>query len=395
MKPLDTLVVLALNRQVGPQVDGGRLEAVDSIGRDRLRFSIRKDSRLLYLILDLNPNCPCLYLTAERTPSDDSLPPAWRARLESLIHARINAVPPTALERLFCLDLDLPARIGPKSVRRLVVELIPGRANLLIIDSDRKIRAAWRRPKVRGRDLLPGNLYREPAFDFDLLTADREEAINRLRELLKLQSDPETVLKAAFPQLPPRPAGELVALLRESGTVEIVVDRIERWLGQIGLTGNPCLLYSPPGEEPFLSAVRLDQDRFGTPEQFDTVSEALEVGLREDRGVSDLERARQTALSRLNRLRKKYHALAVKQERDADRTGRWQEYQRFADLLSAQIYLIARGGAGVARVKDLYGDPQAEVDVPIDPKLSPGQNVKRYIDLARKGERGERRAWER
>jgi predicted ribosome quality control (RQC) complex YloA/Tae2 family protein len=394
VKPLDTLVILALSRQVGPQIDGGRLEAVDSIGRDRLRFTIRKDDRFLHLIFDLEANCPCFYLTVEKTSAGDHLPPAWRTQLDRLVNARIKAVAPATLERLFYLAFDLPARIGPKIERRLVIELIPGRANLLVLGADGKIITAWRHPKVRGRDLLPGTLYREPTFGFDLLTADREEAVNRLRESGEPGGDPAAVLRDAFPQLPPRPAGELVSLLQETRKAEMVVDRIERWLGRIGRTDNPCRLYSPPGEEPFLSAVRLDEDRYGPPERFDTVSDALEVGLREDRGVSDLERARQTALSRLNRLRKKRRALAQKQGRDADRSGRWQEYKRFADLLSAQIYLVDRG-AGVARVKDLYGDPETEVEIPLKAKLSPGQNVKRYVELARKGERGEQRARER
>jgi hypothetical protein len=78
------------------------------------------------------------------------------------------------------------------------------------------------------------------------------------------------------------------------------------------------------------------------------------------------------------------------QGRDLERTRVQQDSRRWGEILLAHYAVIPRGASRV-RLPDTFADsPGAEIEIPLDPALSPHENAARLFQKAKKGERGQK-----
>lgn len=78
------------------------------------------------------------------------------------------------------------------------------------------------------------------------------------------------------------------------------------------------------------------------------------------------------------------------QGRDLERSRVQQEARRWGEILLAHYRDIPRGASRV-RLPDTFADsPGAEIEIPLDPALSPHENAARLFQKAKKGERGQK-----
>ena len=88
----------------------------------------------------------------------------------------------------------------------------------------------------------------------------------------------------------------------------------------------------------------------------------------------------------LTRQRKRLQHLVQGLERDHARALEGAAMRQRAELLSANLYRVKRGDRSV-RVDDLYASG-AQLEIELDPRLSPQENVAELFKRARRGERG-------
>jgi fibronectin-binding protein A (FbpA)/ribosomal quality control pathway NFACT family protein len=78
------------------------------------------------------------------------------------------------------------------------------------------------------------------------------------------------------------------------------------------------------------------------------------------------------------------------QGRDLERARVQQDARRWGEILLAHYRDIPRGASRV-RLPDTFADsPGAEIEIPLDPALSPHENAARLFQKAKKGERGQK-----
>jgi predicted ribosome quality control (RQC) complex YloA/Tae2 family protein len=109
----------------------------------------------------------------------------------------------------------------------------------------------------------------------------------------------------------------------------------------------------------------------------ETVSEVIEAYFL-SRDNTDRVHQRAADLFRLlqnqqNRLEKK---IAL-QEGELAETARKETYQKYGELITANIYRLSRG-MKVARVEDYYSEDYETIEIPLDVRLTPAQNAQAY-----------------
>ena len=82
---------------------------------------------------------------------------------------------------------------------------------------------------------------------------------------------------------------------------------------------------------------------------------------------------------------KKLERLRDNLSKDLEEANRAKEYRHFGNLLATYRHLLRRGMESIT-VKDFSGD--SEVTIPLDRRLGPDENIKRYFTRARKRESG-------
>ncbi len=136
-----------------------------------------------------------------------------------------------------------------------------------------------------------------------------------------------------------------------------------------------------------------DRDRFS-----DLEAEDRDRAVREHFEASEarnlLETRRQRVLSLLNTNLRKLRRTAAKQVREADRAHHAQDLRRQAELLQSSFHALERGLEELL-VDDYYLDPAQKVRIKLDPTLSPGEQIERRYQRAKRAERSGQQATKR
>jgi len=392
VKRLDSLVIYGLTWEAREACDGGFLSDANLVSETGLQLTIRRQRNQVGLVFELNPVFPRFYVSPRPLPRSGGLPPGLKDHLKRLHGAVVRVPRPGNLEGRFTMELTVTPSIGVPVRHSLVAEFAGSGTTLFLVNAAGRILAAW---PSRGKSAPGGHSgKRREAADGGIPGFPRDMVAGILQAGLASGKPPEEALREALPVLPPYLLAEIIARTGRNFTPDTVIDLLDGWLEEVRAEGRKGYLYWTDSGDPLFTAVPLTSSRYGGPVVYPGLSAALSEGLKEAVARQELELKRNKALAGIRRLRKRFTRLAGKQEADLERAERYAGYERLAQLLAAQIHLARKGEERVV-LPDILSGSGEPVEIPLDRRLTPGENVKRLFELARKGRRGMELARER
>ncbi|MGN8967715.1 Rqc2 family fibronectin-binding protein [Intestinimonas sp. HCP28S3_D6] len=346
---LDAICLTAVLEELRKVLEGGRIDKVYQPSRDEIVLAVRGAGANVKLLLSASPNGPRLHLTKE-VRENPAQPPMFCMLLRKhLTGARFLRLEQPELERIVLLRLESTDELGDKVGRTLVLEAMGRRANLILLDGEDRIIDCVRR--VEGdvatgqRGVMPGLLYRLPdprpglppllerELDFRSNGVSRGESLAEKLERLKEAVGPEGYV----------PYG----LVREDKLVDF--------------TFLPILQYGPSTElRRHESFSKLLDDFYASR------ATAEKVGQR----GADLQKA-------VSRVRDRVARRVAQQELEREATKDRERKRELGDILTSNLYALSKG-MGTVRLTDYYDPEGREVDIPLDPLLTPQQNAAKY-----------------
>ena len=346
---LDAICLTAVLEELRKVLEGGRIDKVYQPSRDEIVLAVRGAGANVKLLLSASPNGPRLHLTKE-VRENPAQPPMFCMLLRKhLTGARFLRLEQPELERIVLLRLESTDELGDKVLRTLVLEAMGRRANLILLDGEDRIIDCVRR--VEGdvstgqRGVMPGLLYRLPdprpglppllerELDFRSNGVSRGESLAEKLERLKEAVGPEGYV----------PYG----LVREDKLVDF--------------TFLPILQYGPDtGLRRYESFSKLLDDFYASR------ATAEKVGQR----GADLQKA-------VTRVRDRVARRVAQQELEREATKDRERKRELGDILTSNLYALSKG-MGTVRLTDYYDPEGREVDIPLDPLLTPQQNAAKY-----------------
>ena len=346
---LDAICLTAVLEELRGTLEGGRIDKVYQPSRDEIVLAVRGAGENAKLLLSASPNGPRLHLTKE-VRENPAQPPMFCMLLRKhLTGARFLRLEQPELERIVLLRLESTDELGDKVLRTLVLEAMGRRANLILLDGEDRIIDCVRR--VEGdvaagqRGVMPGLFYRLPdprpglppllerELDFRSNGVSREESLAEKLERLKEAVGPEGYV----------PYG----LVREDKLVDF--------------TFLPILQYGPDTQLRRYERFSKLMDDF-----YAGRATAEKVGQR----GADLQKA-------VGRVRDRVARRVAQQELEREATKDRERKRELGDLLTSNLYAL-RKGMKTVRLADYYDPEGREVDIPLDPLLTPQQNAARY-----------------
>lgn len=346
---LDAICLTAVLEELRKVLEGGRIDKVYQPSRDEIVLAVRGAGANVKLLLSASPNGPRLHLTKE-VRENPAQPPMFCMLLRKhLTGARFLRLEQPELERIVLLRLESTDELGDKVGRTLVLEAMGRRANLILLDGEDRIIDCVRR--VEGdvatgqRGVMPGLLYRLPdprpglppllerELDFRSNGVSRGESLAEKLERLKEAVGPEGYV----------PYG----LVREDKLVDF--------------TFLPILQYGPSTElRRYENFSKLLDDFYASR------ATAEKVGQR----GADLQKA-------VSRVRDRVARRVAQQELEREATKDRERKRELGDILTSNLYALSKG-MGTVRLTDYYDPEGREVDIPLDPLLTPQQNAAKY-----------------
>ena len=216
--PLDALCLSGLVHELDQTVTGGKIDKIYQPGRDEILLAVRTPAHgNVRLLLSANPNHPRPQLTQISRENPDTPPMFCMLLRKHLSGARLLAVEQPPLERVVTFTLEALNELGDRVERRLVLEAIGRRSNLILLDESGRILDCMRRVEsslgtgnANQRSLLPGMFYRLPPAQEKLdPAAQSREELERLLSAAPEEAQADKWLLDTFSGLSPLVCREL------------------------------------------------------------------------------------------------------------------------------------------------------------------------------------------
>ena len=393
--PLDAICLQGVVAELTPQVIESRIEKIQQPARDQIVLSLRGGKRLL---LCAGGGQPRLHLT-ETLRDNPAQPPMFCMLLRKHLGGGIiQSLEQEPLERVVTLTVSAADELGERSTFRLILETVSRRANLVLADREGRVIDCLRRIDFEmnpDRQVLPGLFYRLPTPPDKLSPLAVEQDEFERMALSAGDTPADTWLVNTFNALSPLTAREIV--FRAGGSADAPVSQVAglwdsffAWRESVkGKTFIPVMLkrkgipsdYTYEPIRQYGAAVEIETyDSFSR--LLDDFYEKREQAERAKQKGQDLLKTAATAASRIRRKL----AAQEKELLDCRDRDKWRVY---GELITANLYRMERG-MGRLTAQNYYDPDCAEVDIPLDVRLSPQENAAKYFKKYTKAKTAER-----
>lgn len=396
----DSGMLAAVLHEINGRAAGARIEKIHQPAADEvvLLLHTRTGSMRLSLCGGAgNPKIGFTQITKENPPT----PPMFCLLLRKhLSGARLlEATQLGGFERVAELKFSARDEMGFVSDKYLVAEIMGKYSNLILLDANRRIIAPLRAVDFttsRLRQVLPGMAYELPPSQNkkNPLTEDFESFAQAL-EGFGPQKPAARFIADTYMGISALVAREIVH--RAAGDTDAPAGGIpprRLWeafaemLQIIRTAGfSPTLICEESGAPADFCFTEIRQ--YGTAAGMQTRPCADFCELLDSfyAGRENAQRIRQRAadiLKILNSARARLVRKLEAQEAELAACADYEKYKRWGDLVTANLHLLKKGQSA-ALVVDYYSNDLAEVEIPLDSRLTPAQNAQRLYKKYTKG----------
>ncbi len=340
---LDAICLSAVIAELYKTLSGGKIDKIYQPGRDEMVFAVRGGGKNVKLLLSANPSQPRLHFT-EAVRENPAEPPMFCMLLRKhLVGARILEITQPPLERMVEFSLECLDELGDRVNRKLILEAMGRHSNLILLDGEGRITDCLRR--VDGdmstqRQIMPGLFYRPPQ--------PRPGVPPLIGRELEFLGRPSTVEEVCVLEEKVRGgAGKPIMLLRDGKPVDF--------------SFMPILQYGPGTEL----------------KEYDTFSHLLDDFYAAREGNQRAGQKEQELFKTVTRTRERTCRRVAQQELELEATKDRERKRELGDILTSNLHVMKKG-MGKVRLTDYYAPDGGEVDITLDPLLTPQQNAAKY-----------------
>ena len=391
----DACMMRAVLTEFRREFPEAKIEKVLQPQNDEIDLVIKHAGTVRRLVFNVGPNAPRLQLSDTAKENPIKAPMFCMLLRKYFTGARIVGVSQPGFDRISDFEISCYDEMGFAVTKHIICEIMGKYANLIVTDGEMKVLAALKIIDFAAstvRQVLPGLKYQIPAKQDKLQPTkiDRALFFEKLAEFPSGRSG-EKFITQTYSGIATQIAHELV--YRASGGIDTPVCNIdsERFYAVfsewqtllIEEKYTPTVIYKDgaPIDYSYMDITYLDGA--GEKRAYASLRELFDAYFA-DKDRTERIRQRAKDLLRLlssakQRTEKK---LAIQRESLLD-SERGEEYKKQGDLITANLYRLERGMSSFTAV-DYYDDNCPEIEIPLNPMLSPSQNAQKAYKLYNK-----------
>ena len=402
--PFDAFFLTAVRRELEGSLTGCRIDKVQQPQRDTLILSMRGAAGGGRLLLTASPNHPRIHLTNE--PAENPAQPPMFCMLlrKHLTGGRLVSMQQPEMERLLDLTFDCTDEMGSPTRKHLILEIMGRNSNLILTGEDGRILDCLRRVDFEmseKRQVLPGLYYHLPPTQGkrDPFAVTGEE----LAAFLSAQIAPKRLdgwLLDTFGGLSPLVCRELAfrltgdldtdlsALSAEEKTA--LAARMLAAFAQLQtMPPQPMLLYRDERPWDFTCLPVTQYGDFIRQEPYDSFSQLLDRFYAARDRADSIRQSSQAIRKTVSNLHARTARKLENQRKELAATHDRERLRQLGDILTANLYAIRRGQTKL-RAADFYDPDMKEIEITLNPAISPQQNAAKFYKDYQKAKNAER-----
>ena len=364
-----------------------RIEKIYQPAADELLFMLHTKYGRQRLVISASASDARIHITSHPGTNPDKAPNFCMLLRKYLGSGKIQYIRQDGLDRVVRMGISSKDELGILRTFELVTEIMGRYSNIILINEEGMVIDSIKHVSLdtsSKRQVLPGIRYSSPPTEkADPLDSDEEE-LGKLLAGARLPKDLYRILDGLSPQtseeLTYRIFGAESADIDENNCVMFAA-ALRKELLQMLSHREPCIQSDQDGKPVFYSIVPYHQYPEKTRSYLTSSNSMLDEFYYRRTALEEF-RKEKSALDKILRKNtaKLEKRISIYME-SMNGEDRIKDNLLMGELLSANLYRIKRG-ASYADVTDYYTGEEKRI--PLDPAVSPSQNVNRFFRKAQK-----------
>ena len=392
----DACMMRAVLGEFSSEFPEAKIEKVLQPRNDEIDMVIHHGRSSRRLVFNVGPNAPRLQLSDKQKENPLKAPMFCMLLRKYFLGARIISVSQPGFDRIAEFTVSCYDEMGFATEKIIVCEIMGKYANLIVLDSERKILAALKVIDFAAssvRQVLPGLKYQTPAMadKINPTEIDREIFYQKLSEFPSERTG-EKFITSTYSGIATQIARELV--YRACGHTDTPVCNIDahrfysvfrEWQQLlIDESYTPTIVFDNSGKP--IDYSYMDISYLGDnvdKRAYDSLSEMLDTYFEEKDRLEHIHQRAHDITTLLNNAQARTERKLGIQRQSLLDADKGDEYKRHADLITANLYRLQRGMDSFVTV-DYYDENCPEIEIKLDTRLTPSQNAQKLYKLYNK-----------
>lgn len=374
----DGIMTRAITHELSHTLQSGRISKIYQPFKTELVFTIRANGANHQLLMSANASFARIHLTNEKYTNPEKPPMFCMLLRKHLEGGIIESIEQIDMERIIEITIRNKDELGDVQSKKLIIEIMGRHSNIMLVDADSGVILDSIKhvslSQSSYRTVLPGQLYKRPPEQEKQNPLDLDESAV-LKEMDFNQGKLDRQLVDRFSGLSPLVAKEIIDRSGMSNRQTLPQAFLEVFSSVKDHEYTPQMIEAD-GKE-YFSVIDLHHLN-GEQRSFPTISNMLD---RFFYGKAERDRVKQQAFDLEKMLRNEYQKnkkKLVKLERTLTDADKAKEYQKYGELLTANLYSVKRGDKKI-EVIDYYEEEQPTIEIKLDPLKSPSDNAQAYF----------------
>lgn len=400
---LDGAFLHIVKKELMPLI-GGRIDKISQPSREEVVITFRTRGGNSKLLISASAGSARVHIT-KKSIENPKVPPMFCMLLRKhLGNGRLLDIRQDGLERILYFDFEAMNELGDMVKITLAVEIMGRCSNIVIINADGRIIDSIKRVDAemsRERMVLPGMTYTFPPRDnrLDFRTCTTEEIAHAAENL------PDCELSKAliriFEGLSPIVAREWVYCAAQGSDAvksDLHGELLERLAFVISQTASECennrctftVVKDKDGLLKDFSFIPINQYvGLMDTKELDSACELLDYFYSERDSISRMKQRSQDLYKLLLNATDRVGRRIANQREELKESENREKFKLKGDLISANLYRVEKGMRSVT-VENFYDENYPQIEIKLDPRLTPSQNMQHYYAEYRKADTAEK-----
>lgn len=390
--PLDAITLSSVVEELKSHILGAKLDKIYQPTRDQVVFLLRTKEGASRLLLSANPSAPRVHFTRESVENPASPPMFCMLLRKHLAGGRFEDITQPPMERVVDFSLGCTDEFGEPVTRHVILEIMGRNSNLILTGGDGRIIDCVRRVDYEmseQRQVLPGLYYHLPPSQNKLSPGSATlEDITALLQRISTPTRPDGFLMDHFSGLPPLICRELC--FRYDPTLEDLnaLSSASRYGFGAYLKAEfqkllegprmPYLLLKNGTPWDFTYLPILQYGAMVESQRQESFSALLDGFYAKRDAAARMKSKSQATLKTVTNLRNRTARKLQNQRKELAGAADRDTFRIRGELITANLYRMERGQTKL--LAENYYDPELkQVEIPLNPTLSPQQNAAKYF----------------
>lgn len=392
----DACMMRAVLGEFSSEFPEAKIEKVLQPRNDEIDMVIHHGRLSRRLVFNVGPNAPRLQLSDKQKENPLKAPMFCMLLRKYFLGARIVSITQPGFDRIAEFTVSCYDEMGFATEKIIVCEIMGKYANLIVLDSERRILAALKVIDFAAssvRQVLPGLKYQTPAMadKINPTEIDREIFYEKLSQF-PTERTGEKFITSTYSGIATQIARELV--YRACGHTDTPVCNIDadrfysvfrEWQQLlIDESYTPTIVFDNSGKP--IDYSYMDITYLGDnvdKRSYNSLYEMLDTYFEEKDRLEHIHQRAHDIITLLNNAQARTERKLGIQRQSLLDADKGEEYKRHADLITANLYRLQRGMESFTTV-DYYDENCPEIEIKLDTRLTPSQNAQKLYKLYNK-----------